>query len=112
MKKSGQIELEIASPALALTAAWMPVSALTVSGDRSRGALADTLTRPTMRDQELIAEDMPDVNPEEAYMVGLTHAIGLLPSVLGWDGDEIETPIARFYGVHDGKRLVIAAVRA
>ena len=30
----------------------------------------------------------PNINPDEAYLVGLFHAIGLLPSVLGWDWHE------------------------
>jgi HD-like signal output (HDOD) protein len=32
----------------------------------------------------LIGEDISDVNPEEAYLAGLLHIIGLLPSLLGW----------------------------
>ena len=34
---------------------------------------------------QLIAEDTPDVPPEEAYLVGLCHAIGRLPQLLNWD---------------------------
>lgn len=37
-----------------------------------------------------IAEDIPEVNPEHAYMVGLLHAIGLLPAILGWDDGEAD----------------------
>jgi HD-like signal output (HDOD) protein len=33
---------------------------------------------------KLVAEEMPDVNPEQAYLVGLLHAIESLPAVLGW----------------------------
>ena len=33
---------------------------------------------------KLVAETMPEVDPEEAYMVGLMHALGLLPRLLGW----------------------------
>jgi hypothetical protein len=32
----------------------------------------------------LIGEEMSDVNPEEAYLAGLLHIIGLLPPLLGW----------------------------
>jgi HD-like signal output (HDOD) protein len=32
----------------------------------------------------LVAEEMVDVNPDEAYLVGLLHGIGLLPALLGW----------------------------
>ena len=33
---------------------------------------------------KLVAEEMPDVNPEQAYLIGLLHAIESLPAVLGW----------------------------
>jgi HDOD domain len=32
----------------------------------------------------LAEEDYPNLNPDDAYLVGLLHAIGALPSVLGW----------------------------
>jgi HD-like signal output (HDOD) protein len=32
----------------------------------------------------LVAQDMPEVDPEEAYLVGLLHSIGMAPAVLGW----------------------------
>ena len=32
----------------------------------------------------LIAEEMPNVNPDQAYMAGLLHVIGTLPAALGW----------------------------
>ncbi len=35
---------------------------------------------------KLIAEQMPEVNPDEAYLVGLLHTVGLLPNALGWNG--------------------------
>lgn len=31
-----------------------------------------------------IAEETADVNPEEAYLAGLLHVIGVLPPLLGW----------------------------
>lgn len=34
----------------------------------------------------LVAQDMAEIDPEEAYMAGLLHAIGLLPTLLGWGG--------------------------
>lgn len=33
-----------------------------------------------------IAEEREEVNPESAYLVGLCHAIGELPSILKWEG--------------------------
>jgi HDOD domain len=42
--------------------------------------------RITAENSRFLAEQQfPDVNPDEAYVVGLLHAIGLLPGVLGWD---------------------------
>jgi hypothetical protein len=38
----------------------------------------------------IIAEDIPEVNPEDAFLVGLLHAIGLLPALLGWNGREAD----------------------
>jgi hypothetical protein len=32
----------------------------------------------------MVADEMLPVNPEEAYLAGLFHAIGLLPQLLGW----------------------------
>lgn len=32
----------------------------------------------------LVAQDMSEIDPEEAYLVGLLHAIGMAPAVLGW----------------------------
>jgi len=34
---------------------------------------------------KLASENMPEVNPDEAYLAGLLHAIDLLPAILGWD---------------------------
>jgi hypothetical protein len=33
----------------------------------------------------LVEEDMLPVNPDEAYLVGLLHAMGTLPEILEWD---------------------------
>jgi hypothetical protein len=33
----------------------------------------------------LAEEEFPSIHPDSAYLVGLFHAIGTLPSILGWD---------------------------
>ncbi len=33
---------------------------------------------------KLVAEHTPDINPEEAYLIGLLHEVGSLPELLGW----------------------------
>lgn len=39
------------------------------------------------RYSRVIAEEIDDgVHPEEAYLVGLCHTLGLLPAALGWEG--------------------------
>lgn len=35
---------------------------------------------------KLIAEESPETDPEQAYLVGLLHLLGYLPQVLGWEG--------------------------
>jgi HD-like signal output (HDOD) protein len=36
---------------------------------------------------ELIADEIPDTDPAEVYLVGLLHAIYALPGLLGWTAD-------------------------
>jgi len=38
------------------------------------------------RQSKQIAEETVDIDPEQAYLVGLCHAIGRLPAALGWSG--------------------------
>lgn len=75
---------------LGLAACMEAVSARTVAHDFRHRAIAETWahSREIAHYSKLIAEETPEVNPDEAYLVGLFHAIGLLPSVLGWDGSE------------------------
>jgi HD-like signal output (HDOD) protein len=42
-------------------------------------------SREIAKYSKLLAEEMPGINPGEAYLAGLLHAIDLLPEVLGWD---------------------------
>ncbi len=38
----------------------------------------------------LLAEEMPEfANPHAAYLIGLLHEIGALPSILGWDRSDL-----------------------
>jgi HD-like signal output (HDOD) protein len=45
-------------------------------------------SREIAHHSRLVAEELPEINPEEAYLVGLLHGIGLLPAILGWSGSE------------------------
>ncbi|MGA9669754.1 MAG: HDOD domain-containing protein [Terracidiphilus sp.] len=71
---------------LGVQACLEAVSAATVARDSSYKAVAETWahSRGIAYHSRQIAEEMQEVNPDEAYMAGLLHAIGLLPTVLGW----------------------------
>jgi hypothetical protein len=79
--------------ALGLSACMEAVSAQAVAHDSRFKAIAETWahSREIAQHSMLVAGEMPDVNPDEAYMVGLLHAIGALPPVLGWYGSEGRT---------------------
>jgi HD-like signal output (HDOD) protein len=66
------------------------ISMRTVNRDCRHRAIAEIWahSREIAKYSRAIAERTPKVNPDEAYLVGLFHAIGLLPSVLGWDSRE------------------------
>ncbi len=66
------------------------VSARTVARDGRHRIIAEIWahSREIAQYSKFIAEDIPEVNPDEAYLVGLFHSIGLLPSALGWEGGE------------------------
>jgi hypothetical protein len=48
-----------------------------------------THSREIAKHCKFLAEEMPgSINPDQAYIVGLLHAIGTLPDVLGWHWDD------------------------
>jgi len=73
---------------IGLNACMEAVSARVVTHDFRHKAIAEIWahSREIAQYSKLIAEETSEINPDEAYLVGLFHAIGLLPSVLGWDG--------------------------
>jgi hypothetical protein len=78
---------------LGVSACLDAVSAETIAHDHRYNAVAETWahSREIARYAKLVAEETPDVNPDEAYLVGLFHSIALLPPVLGWFGSEGRT---------------------
>jgi HDOD domain len=46
-----------------------------------------------------IAEQLPDVNPDEAYLVGLLHRLGSLPELLGWNWPPCTIPDSAWVGL-------------
>ncbi len=75
---------------LGLQACLEAAAAKTIHRDNRNQAIAEVWehSRTIAFHCRLIAEDMLGINPDEAYLVGLFHAIGLLPSMLGWDWQE------------------------
>jgi HD-like signal output (HDOD) protein len=87
--------------ALGLAACIEAVSAQTISRDSRFDSISETWahSREIAHYSRLVAEDMPDVNPDEAYMVGLLHTIGLLPQALGWYGNHNRSVDAALAGL-------------
>jgi hypothetical protein len=71
---------------LGLEACLRAVSALSVSRDVREPAIAAfwAHSREIAQYSKQVAEEMTEVNPDEAYLAGLLHAIGLLPGLLEW----------------------------
>jgi HDOD domain len=71
--------------ALGLDACLEAVSAQTQPRHYLQDAIAETWAhaREIAQYSKLVAEEMPEVSPEEAYLVGLLHGIGSLPTLLG-----------------------------
>jgi hypothetical protein len=85
------------------------VSYRMIASDRRHGAVAEMWahSREIAQNARLIADETPDINPDEAYMVGLLHTIGLLPAVLGWDGREMQASDGALEGYKMAKRLAL-----
>ena len=71
---------------LGLEACLKAVSAQILAHDGRQHAIADFWdhSREIAQHSVQIAKQMLNVNPEEAYLAGLLHTIGLLPELLGW----------------------------
>ena len=71
---------------LGLDVCMQALSANTISRHAGQDEVAETWAhcREIAIHSRQIAEESEDVDPDEAYITGLLHAIGLLPAVLGW----------------------------
>jgi HD-like signal output (HDOD) protein len=71
---------------IGLQACLKAVSAQTIAKDGRRTEIGEfwAHSREIAEYSKIVAEDMPGINPEEAYLAGLLHALGMLPTLLGW----------------------------
>ena len=87
------IRMEDCISDLGLEACMKAVSAQTLARDDRQYDIADfwNHSREIAQHSMLIAKQMLKVKPEEAYLAGLLHTIGLLPELLGWrESDEAD----------------------
>ena len=63
---------------------------------------------------QLVAESMEQFAPEDAYLVGLLHGIGAIPTVLGWPtGDQANRTASAFLELEDAlPPFVLAALQS
>ena len=91
---------------LGLQACFQAASAQTIPRDSRQRLIAKTWAHASeiARYSKLIAEETPDMNPDEAYLAGLLHVLGLLPSVLGWNTRESKAVDGALVGFCIAKR--------
>jgi HD-like signal output (HDOD) protein len=87
------MRIEDCISALGLEACVDAVSARTVARGHRREAIAAfwTYSREIAKHSKLTGEELPGIDPEEAYLTGLLHGIGALPAILGWDCTEFRS---------------------
>lgn len=92
---------------LGLRACLKVVSAQTISrhGRQSELTAFWDHSREVARHAKLIAQDMLEIDPEEAYLAGLLHGIGFLPTLLGWKDSGTTDPALT--GVRLAKRWAL-----
>jgi hypothetical protein len=97
---------------LGLYACMEAVAARALARDSRPQAIRETWahSREIAHHAKLVAEEMPDVNPDEAYLVGLLHGIGSLPAILGWQGGEGENADAGLAGLEMAKKWSLPRV--
>ena len=94
---------------LGLRECMAALSVPTAMHDDLRNGIADiwSHSREIAQHAQLIAEDTQEVHPEEAYLVGLCHAIGHLPQLLGWDRQADRTTDDAGMGVELARRWLL-----
>ncbi len=86
--KAGLARIEDCISGLGLQACLEAMSRQTVKRRNRLPAIVETWSHARMIAENcrfLAEEDMLPINPDDAYLVGLFHAIGSMPEILGWD---------------------------
>lgn len=97
---------------LGVAACLEALSAGTIARDYRYDGVVETWahSREIAHYSKLVAEDMEDVNPDEAYLVGLLHTIGLLPQALGWYGSQSRPVDAALAGLQMARQWSLPQV--
>lgn len=92
---------------LGLRACLKAVSAQTISRHGRQNELLAFWdhSREVARNSKLLAEEMLEIDPEEAYLAGLLHGIGFLPALLQWKDSGVADPALT--GVRLAKRWAL-----
>jgi hypothetical protein len=86
---------------LGLDACLEAVSTKIIAQDAKNEAIVAlwTHSREIAEHASAIAEDTPGVDPAQAYLAGLMHAIDRLPGLLGWSGPLAELATEKSHGI-------------
>ena len=105
MAEDRPVRVEDCISDLGLRACLKVVSAQTITRHGRQNELAAFWehSREVASHAKLIAEELPEIDPHEAYLAGLLHGIGSLPALLGWKDSGVADPALT--GVRLAKRL-------
>jgi len=95
------IRIEDCIADLGLEACVEAVSTKFIAQDARNAAIVGlwTHSREIAEHASAVAEDMPGVDPAQAYLAGLLHDIDQLPSLFGWSGPLAELAADKSHGI-------------
>jgi HD-like signal output (HDOD) protein len=100
------LRIEDCISALGVRACMQTVSETRAARDGRQRAIAEMWAhaREIAKCSKEVADELPGINPDRAYLVGLLHSIGSLPSVLGWDETRKDAAAEALNGLQLAKR--------
>jgi hypothetical protein len=100
------LRIEDCISALGVNACMQAVSETRAARDGRQRAIAEMWAhaREIAKYSKEVADELPEVNPDQAYLVGLLHLIGSLPSVLGWNDTRKDAAAEALNGLQMAKR--------